>query len=1126
MKQIRFKKMQEFVLSPRTILVSAVLFALGGFLSILLTRHLHDSDVVVGLDLAKAPTAPPVLIGTDHLGERSVQIPMRLMPDRYSRVRDYFFELTATGEKNPQAKGAEVWLLNEASFKGLVQQPPNSWKRKEKDLVTTGSKRAKVSWRGLAKAPAIELGRHEWSGIATYKTAAGEQRLDLYYRNEPEIKVPLKELALAPGTVWFEVTATGGRNPESKGNEVWLIDFPEKEKLIQDPPGSWQTKGKDLVHTGDKPATLRFKGELKTPRIVLGKHGWSGLAEVITAEGKQSYDLYATGGTIPINLPQEAATAGGDFSFELMATATRNPAAKGNEVWLLNFPDKDHLVQDPPGSWQVKGNDIFCTGDKPAVLRWRGSLAQPQIVLGNHEWSGIAKVKTAAGEQTCDLYGKGGSTKIALAKMGQTTQEPIYQFELTALGDKNPLSQGTRVRLKGFTHPEQCTQTPPGSWTREGGDWVCAGQQASTLSWQGPLTPGTHTLTLAKDPASGRARLKTADGEQVLDLFNAKNPAVRLNVPPATFCARYYARVPRHLLGNLALRIPGTAAPRIDRLFIGTLEPTVFFGGPAPEDVWGRVVPNWKPTVNGGLIQILPSGVLESGGTITFIFFTLAIGVALLTLGALMAWGVHRVRTRPAADFPERRLPAFLWAHFLIFFIPLAGYWLFVLACFSAGGLSAQAHDLFEKACSLNVRDGQSAMWVVTVWALGRLWEHPGVVAVAQILLLAAALASAFTLLLRAGVPFLWLMGGYLVSLLSPRNTVMAITMNPQALYAALLLFVGVLLAQAVLDRRGARARILWRMLGLILALLPLFRADGWPITVVILALLAPLFRPYRQRALQAVAVCLVAIFMLKFGLFQALGVAAGSSPAKRHFIATAGSMARQDLPLDERQYQILEEVGLVNENWACALTQAQGEKIGAAGDSSPAPTIRHPYAELGAGLLRDYPWISLHARLRDAEALAVQGRSEEAVGSADPLDGLKDTFAPAQARGLGRAAAALRGFLEWTTQQNRLFLLWLPTIPLAAVLLALLALLYRTRERRFILVYLPFLFYAIALLVNAPEECLGCQFPLTFASTFLVGLAMLTIGPRKAQTSGGQFLNYNKERSGSKTEDGTTAKG
>jgi hypothetical protein len=113
----------------------------------------------------------------------------------------------------------------------------------------------------------------------------------------------------ATSTAAFKLTATGERNPEARGSEVWLVGFPFPERLRQDPAEGWDRRAGDLVSVGASgPATISFDGPGPL-ELRLVSHPWSGIALLETLEGVQTLDLYSPEGTARVvPIPVEMTT--------------------------------------------------------------------------------------------------------------------------------------------------------------------------------------------------------------------------------------------------------------------------------------------------------------------------------------------------------------------------------------------------------------------------------------------------------------------------------------------------------------------------------------------------------------------------------------------------------------------------------------------------------------------------------------------------------------------------------------------------------------------------------------------------------------------------------------------------
>jgi hypothetical protein len=105
--------------------------------------------------------------------------------------------------------------------------------------------------------------------------------------------LPFDRPGRIPSRVDVTLTATGTKNPISRGTELWLADA---DRLpIVGRTDNWESRGaKILVSYKDQPAsvTLRFNN-VATAALELHSHPYSGIAEINIGERRFTYDLYA-----------------------------------------------------------------------------------------------------------------------------------------------------------------------------------------------------------------------------------------------------------------------------------------------------------------------------------------------------------------------------------------------------------------------------------------------------------------------------------------------------------------------------------------------------------------------------------------------------------------------------------------------------------------------------------------------------------------------------------------------------------------------------------------------------------------------------------------------------------------
>ena len=97
----------------------------------------------------------------------------------------------------------------------------------------------------------------------------------------------------------------------------------------------------------------------------------------------------------------------------IRALGTRNPEAKGSEVWVtIALPDGRTLTRDDvklEGAWDVRfeeGKTYFLSSSgQPAQLTWQGVTAGTfNLNFYNHDWAGMAEVELGGIKRPLDLY--------------------------------------------------------------------------------------------------------------------------------------------------------------------------------------------------------------------------------------------------------------------------------------------------------------------------------------------------------------------------------------------------------------------------------------------------------------------------------------------------------------------------------------------------------------------------------------------------------------------------------------------------------------------------------------------------------------------------------------------------
>jgi len=109
---------------------------------------------------------------------------------------------------------------------------------------------------------------------------------------------------------YVTIVATGDRNANSKGTEVWMPEADSRrieEKIVSKDPG-WENREGALVSYKDQPAEIKSFLKLKTTRFLsFSTHEYSGIVEVKYKDAERRIDLYSPiQGVIRVDLSQIA----------------------------------------------------------------------------------------------------------------------------------------------------------------------------------------------------------------------------------------------------------------------------------------------------------------------------------------------------------------------------------------------------------------------------------------------------------------------------------------------------------------------------------------------------------------------------------------------------------------------------------------------------------------------------------------------------------------------------------------------------------------------------------------------------------------------------------------------------
>lgn len=662
-------------------------------------------------------------------------------------------------------------------------------------------------------------------------------------------------------------------------------------------------------------------------------------------------------------------------------------------------------------------------------------------------------------------------------------------FELTATGQKNPASPRAEVWLTNTDDFKNIIQDPPDSWDRVRSSLVSSPEkvQPATLRWRG--VNESPMLSFGSHKWSGIAKLRTLRGEQTIDLYAEESSRTTVLIPTAGKGARYHGHLPRRAIGQGWLTLTDSRRS-IARLFIGTLKPTIYFASNnAPGYAWGNLTEGWQPPSTGGRIALEAFSPLEQGGMATRLALAAALwaGLLLVVGGSSLALRLLGRLLRQRA--PTRELAPFSLGQFLIFFIPLALSMVFTLACFYPGIMTGDSIDHWRQAHTLDLADYHPILYTLTIRGLTSLWDSPAIVVLVQILILSAAVGYGFSLLLRAGLSLHPILVLFPLVLLSPRNQIYTMTIWKDIIFSAMVLILTIMLAHYLLDRRKSRSWLYWILLGVVLALVPLFRHNGLLILVGLLPLLFIFFWTARTRVVITALTCVVVFAGAKWGLYPMIKVKPISDPRAMIYTCRLAALVGQDAPFAQKEYEFLNKVRNYSDRWGYSAVTPNLTVAYPAYHNGFATANFKTYQRLYYGTMARYPLLFVRHYLKNTAYLYWPKRIAEDYGDPFAVGITRNDYGLVSQPRLTAWNGLLTDWLNFTVDQKAGNFFWRPAIHLYLLLLAAWLLVRRTRDYRFLIVFAPVALNTLSLFMASLSQCVRYQLPLTLAISFLIGL-------------------------------------
>lgn len=637
--------------------------------------------------------------------------------------------------------------------------------------------------------------------------------------------------------------------------------------------------------------------------------------------------------------------------------------------------------------------------------------------------------------------------------------------------------------------------------------------------WRG-LAIDNSEQSLPLMPKKGFVReLSTGEADSILlrsppDRRLAEKLIVSLR--PAGHAARYYGRIPVRQLTRYGVALADRPDAKVLRLFVGLIQPKVYERSDRTEPehgvefersrvpVPGRVdrFEDWRPEIGAdGMLRLPGARFIESQ---PWAIFALCFSMLLLLafsfiVGLKFALTALRWLSNAPEESTSREIAPFNLRVFLGYLVPLVMVWSFALAVFFPGSMSDDSMKQWSQAQGvLGLNDAHPIFHTLSIRWITKIWYSPAAVVTAHILLMSLSAAWAMSLLTRLGVRRIWIALAWVTIWISPRNANLAITLWKDTPFGAETLILTLALTYGVVRPRYWGDRRYWYLIASLVTVLFLTRHNGllimvglWPVVLLVCA-------KQRQAILPAAVITLAFLIVYRGVILPSLGLDRPDYFRVESNTRNIAALLNQDVAMSQSEYAIIDKVRALDHRWRYlpVFPQAHwGLNRGYA--------LEHlsEYNAVHDSLRARYPQIILRHRLRRISTIL--SPIPESFEYRMPFEFLSLEYT-ANAAGIVAdsifPATERYARIMYTKSTHPAFswFVWRPAIHLYLVLAALVFLLAKTRDLRWALPYVPVLVNTAGIILAAGPHH-RYQFPLTFATGFLVCLALIPMSKARS---------------------------
>ncbi len=470
--------------------------------------------------------------------------------------------------------------------------------------------------------------------------------------------------------------------------------------------------------------------------------------------------------------------------------------------------------------------------------------------------------------------------------------------------------------------------------------------------------------------------------------------------------------------------------------------------------------------------------------------------------------GQHSFRPEGEGTGPGR------WAWFR-YALPCAAVWSYYLAVCWPALMSFDSFDQWWQVIEHNYVDEQPVFHTFHIWLITRVWDSPAAVAAVQILAASALVGWGLAIMRRLGMPRGLAWSTSILCAAAPAVGGMVVTLWKDIAYGLALLAMTLLVLQMV-EGGGAwlkrKRHVL--LLGLVAALVALYRYNGPPVALATLAILAFAYRGHWRQVAVAAALAVGIFLAVRGPLYRAVGVQPPQAGlAYQPFTYQIAAHLAYGTPTTAEEKRVLAYVHpLVNDRWPYNPHHL-GALWGSAKFSlSGLSEHRYEVARICFSLMLRRPRVSL-LHMADSSDLIWRIRYPEGSFAETLyvwLNGKTPTRLDPEMRLTPRPKSlnSTKPLWGWpppglcTLPEGRLgWLLWRPALLTYLLLLGAVIAALRSRNRRYLLVAMPVLVQSVLLAPICPTSCLRYQWSAYLTGLLLSGFLLLGV-PRQ---NGGQ---------------------